>query len=107
MPARVVLRNVRLDDGNGLAVDGCSLIIEDERIATANVPPAASGDQVVDLQGRTVAVVTRNGGGRDALSVAPGRRRDARLAGDPATGPVMHRIWSWPPARLWPPAERG
>lgn len=35
-----------------------------------------------------------------------GNRRGARLADDVTDTAVLPRIWSWPPARLWPlPAE--
>jgi hypothetical protein len=105
MPDCVVLTNVRLDNGKGLAVDGCTLIIDDDRIATANGHIAGSGDQVVDLQGRTVAFVTGRDAIRDARAVAAGRERDARRTDDVTDPAVMPRIWSWPPARLWPPTE--
>jgi hypothetical protein len=105
MPARVVLTNVRLDTGSGLAMDGCTLIIDDERIATANRPLAGSGDQVVDLRGRTVAVVAGREASRNVPAVAAGPGRDARMADDFTDPAVMPRIWSWPPARLWPRPE--
>jgi hypothetical protein len=105
MPVRVVLTNVRLDNGNGLAMDGCTLVIDDDRIATADGRLAGSGDQVVDLRGRTVAVVTAREPNRGARAVVAGGGRDARLADDFTDPANRSRIWSWPPARLWPPAE--
>lgn len=103
MPVRVVLTNVHLDNGNGRAMDGCTLIIDDDRIATANGPLAEPGDQVVDLQGRTVAVVAGREARRNTRAAA-GSGRGARLADDFTDPAVTPRIWSWPPACLWPPA---
>jgi hypothetical protein len=55
-----------------------------------------------------VRLTVVNGGeaGRNAGPVAPGGGRVARPARDAAERADMPRIWSWPPARLWPPAPR-
>jgi hypothetical protein len=53
-----------------------------------------------------LAVVNGREAGRNAGAVAPGGGRVARAARDAADPADMPLIWSWPPARLWPPAPR-
>jgi hypothetical protein len=44
---------------------------------------------------------------RNAGGAATGGDRVAPRAGHAADRADMPRIWSWPPARLWPPAPHG